>query len=705
MFSDRTGEHPDDLTLSRFADGELKGRVARRVHSHLRSCAACREKVQFIRDLGHAIQTIPSPKPPDELFNEIFGHQSSRAEVGSVPSRPRQLFPRWVSMLGSGLTLTVALLLVSGGPEPVFAGSSTLSLQPTETGDITIRYETAPPLAAERRLRARIRYWLPDSLRFVQTAPGFTAIELAREDAGRFKAVATLPANTVYAVAAVENIAGTHIDSNYGRFWEYMDMDSHGKPTLQARRYQLIATPELNVASTAQVAERAASAFPDQPEFWLWHLSFELDGLSPVSIDTVLSTHAARLATLDHTAREGNPGPVEIDALSRYARLLGATELATYWSAQLVARHPRHGLAALANLERIVGSARSNAEILEALEKSWAITEAPLTARFALEHSMDFADPALTQRWLDRHSASSAFRNLTDDTEVARDMMEVPALWPLAERWILDRLSRSVAWVGPARRLDQSRHNFEATTRQDRGRLHVYLSRIRLGRGDLEGAIDAVEQSIGATWNPRVFVEAAELYRVAGSETRATDLIALARVDPVTTVEPYFPVVDDARWRTPSTTQLAAAQALLREGVLAELVEERIDFSARLQAETGEEISLREVVGGDPGVTLVVQTIRRDFIPDGVFALLELNEDRLASAGVRALFVTQQTDSSPVADPRADVPFYRDTKQEVWGTLRAWRNVQYFVIDPEGNLRHRGEDPEAALRIALVLST
>ena len=699
--------HIDDRTLNRYADGVLSPRAAAAVRRDLRSCAVCRREVQQIRALSAALRAVPTPKPPDGLFEEIFPEETdpTPAITFAVPQTQPVAFSRRVALSAGAclLALIAAVLVLTLGPERAMAGSSTLSFDREEPGALTLKYETISPLAAEPGLRARLRYWVPDPRRFGQTEPGYSVVELSPEEPGLFSGAVALPPGAVYAVAVVEDVDGNYIDNDFGRFWEHFETDAEGRPTLQARRYQLLATAELSVARAAGVAEEAASQFPEQPEFWVRQFLFAQGAIPPASRNAFLREHAARFSELDRAAREGNPGPVELDALHRYATLLGRPNLASYWSGQLVSRYPRHGAAALAHLQSIMSSPVTNRRKLEALEENWARTGAPITAQLGLRLSIELADPILTGEWLDRHSAGSAFRDLGYDTEVAGDMMAVSPLWPLAEAWILDRLADSRDETGQQRPLDQSRRNFRAEASQRRARLNLHLARLRLARGQLASAINAVERSVRQTWSPEVFLEAAEIHESAGDDLRAAELLALALVDPVTPLRPHPRADGSGGVRVPSEEQLVAARATLDERVTSALLEEHVDLNARLRSPAGEETTLGEAVHGR--LVLVVRASKSDFVPDDAIALLEVNSKPLLAAGVQTLMVAQQ--SAPVTRERSgfDSSFYQDVELEAWDSLRAWREVQYFVLDPSGRLRYRGEDLEVAVRISFVLST
>ena len=707
MERDTHEEHIDEWTLNRFADGELPAHSADQVRSHLRACTACRREVQLIRALSAAIRDVPTPKPPDELFNELFPERPKAAAVLplAVTQRKNLAFSR-VRILSAGawlLALTATVVVLTVRPDRAMAGSSTLSLEWEAPAALALHYETVSPLAAESRLRARLRYWVPDSLRYGQTEPGYAVVQLSGGGPGVFSGAVDLPPGTAYAVAAVEDLDGTYIDTDFGRLWEYLKTDEQGRPTLQARRYQLLATSELSVTEAAAVAQDAASQFPEQPEFWVRQLLFAQSSVPRESRDAFLREHAERLVDLDRAAREGDPGPVELDALHRYSALLDRPDLASYWSDQLVSRYPRHGAAALVHLQSIVSSTVTTGRKLEALEETWIRAQAPTIAQVGLRFSIELADPGLVRKWLDRHSLGSLFRDFGYDAEIARDMMAAPALGALAEAWILDRLANSRDEMGPERPLDQSRMHFRAEASQRRARLDLHLARLLLARGESAAALEVAERSVEQTWNPELFLEAVGIHRSAGSDLRAIELLARSLVDPIIPLSPRLLADGLGSLPAPSEEQLAAARTTMQQRVSAALLDEHVDLNARLRSATGDEMTLREAVSGD--LVLVVQAIRPDFVSGETLALLDANSQRLDSAGVRTVFVGQQPLPALREHPDVESRYLHDVGHQAWEALRAWRDVQFFVLDPSGRLRYRSEDPEAALRVSFVLST
>ncbi|MCY3601219.1 MAG: zf-HC2 domain-containing protein [Gemmatimonadetes bacterium] len=707
----------DEWTLNRYADGELPEPYAAAVRQHLRSCAVCRREVQLIRELSAALRSMPTPKPPDGLFEEIFPVEADSA--APIPFAAAQAEPAAFSrsLVASSRALTVsagalmlavivAVLALTLGPERAMAGSSTLRFHHEEPGALTLRYETVSPLAAEPGLRVRLRYWVPDSLRVAQTEPGYRVVELSREDPGVFSGAVALPPGTVYAAAAVEHPDGNYIDSDFSRSWEYLETDPEGRATLEARLYQVLATSRLNPTRTVEVTEQALSEYPERPELWAALLLYGRGALPEDSGEIPPGAHRERLERMDAAARRSDPGPGEMHALSLYARLLGRGEVEAYWRSVLAAKHPRHEYASQVRLESILMSSTSAAEKLDALDRSWRLAPMPSVAQVGLQLSQEVADPVRTRVWLERYAANPVIRDSRLDVEVAERMVEVPPLGPVAEEWILQQLNGRLDWLGRDRPLAGTRANFEAEAAESRARLHVLLGRLRVARGDRAGALEAFERAAELSWNPRAFVELARFHAEAGSSTRATQLLALAQADPVIPLEPYVPEGED--WATaPTEAGLAVARAAWREHLASSLLDEWVNGGATLEIASEQERTLHEVTGGD--VTLIIQTLRPSYVPEESLELLRVNGPELAAAGARALLVTVNPDlrrgdqAASEAGTSGLPPFLYDRRSEVWEALGAWREVQFFVVDRGGTLRYRGEALAPALRIALML--
>ncbi|MYA33672.1 MAG: hypothetical protein F4164_10690 [Gemmatimonadales bacterium] len=703
-------KHIDEWTLNRYADGELSGPSAAAVRQHLRSCAICRREVRLIRELSAALRALPTPNPPDGLFEEIYPQEAGSAAAIPFPVAQAQsiAFSRRLVLSGAAFLIAgiAAVLVLTLGPERAMAGASTLRFHYEEPGALTLRYETVSPLAAEPGVRARLRYWVPDSLRFAQTEPGYRVVELSREEPGVFSGAVALPPATVYAVAAVEHLDGNYIDRDFGRSWEYLKTDAEGRATLDARLYQVLAIADLSPTRAVEVTGQALSEYPERPELWAALLLYGRGAPLEDTGETPPGAHRERLERMDAAARLSDPGPGEMHALSLYARLLGREDIESHWQTELSATHPRHEYASQARLESILRSPTSRAEKLEALDRSWRLAAMPSVAQVGLQLSQESADPARTRTWLDRYAAEPVLRDLRLDVEVAERMMDTPALRTIAEEWILELLNGSADWLGAARPLRQTRTNFDVEAAESRARLLLLLGRLRLARDDRAAAAEAFENAARLSWQPEVLVELAGFHAEAGSAHRASELLALVRTDPVIPLAPHRPA-GEAHVPVPTEDRLEDARAAWREHLASLLLDEPITRTAMLQTATGEETRFREVTGSE--VTVVIQSLRPGYIPGESLDLLRANAENLEPAGVRVLPVAVTPD--PATEPEAIVdggidsipPFHYDKRFELWDALGAWREVQYSVLGRDGHLKYRGEDITAALRVALML--
>ncbi len=704
--------HLEYRTLSAFVDGEVGESSLAAVRAHLGTCSTCRDEIRFIRKLGAALRKLPSPAAPQGFIDEIFPKEPGQGDVVPLFDRAPRISgasrSRWALTLVACLSgLLVGFLALTLGPDRVMAGSSTMTLERAGAGTLTVRYETVSSLSAEPALRARIRYWIPDSLRFTQTKEGFVSVELEREDAGRFEGAASLPPGTVYAMATVEDERGDRIDTNRGRFWEYIERDEQGQPTLQGRLYQMLAASEISVSRVIQVAGRAAAEFPERPEFWAKLLLFTPDTPPVAATGGVAATGAGRLELLDAAARQGDPGPHEMYALRSYSGLLGRRDVEEYWDAALVSRYPLHEYSSQIRLRKIVLSSESSRRKLDALDQNWQLSPTPALAQVGLQYSYEFADSALTRAWLDRYASESALRDLQLDVETAERMIEVPALRPLAEEWILDRLDHTRDWRGAARPLDQTRGDFDREAAEIRARLNLGLGRILLYREDTAEAFEAVARAAAQSWTPDVFFQLAKLHRTAGSLGRASELLLLALADPVTPITASPSLEEEKDALSATEAQLLAARTAWREHLGPTLLDQPLNRDASLRDLQGERITLREAT--EDRLTLVLQGFWLSHALADRLDLLRVNAKNLEAADAGTLFVAAAPVGRPgVEDAGADrsrgfPPVYHDDRFEVWDALGASRQIQYFVLDRSGSLRHRGEDLATAIRITLVL--
>ena len=621
----------------------------------------------------------------------------------------RRTSPRSPFVTAGTLLLLLAAIVVSlARPDYLLAGASSLRLGWKKPGTMGLEYHSVSPLAAESRLRARLRYWVPDTLRFAQTEVGYGAVELSRERSGAFTGVIDLPPTTVYAVAAVEDLDGDYIDNGFGRFWEYLEKDADRRPTLAARQYQVLAAGDLNPTRVVEVTERALSEFPERPEFWATLRLRGHDAVHYGSDGSPPLTHPERLERMHAAAQQRDPGPGEMHALSLYARSLGLDDLEAYWLETLEAEHPRHEYATQARLRDVMRSSLSAAERLSALDRIWTLAPSAQVAQVGLQLAQESGDLTPTRIWLDRYASSPAWRDRRLDLEVAERLVGVSALRGLAEEWVLRQLGERASPLDPERALDQNRPNFRAEAAEGLARLHILHGQLRLARGDKVAALDAFERAAELSWSREVLVELAGVHAEAGSRTRAAQFLALLKADPVVPLDPYLPAEDGVA--VPTEARLAAARSAWRTRVRSSLLDEPVRGDAKVRAASGEERTFGEIVAGQ--VTLVIYGLRPRYVPGESWDLLGANAASLDTTNVRALPVAAKRDHASEAEAEWTVsdslggwlhPIHYDPRLELAGALGAWREVQYSVVGRSGTLRYRGEDMATALRIALTL--
>jgi hypothetical protein len=113
--------HPDDGQLLRYLDGELPGRKARQVRSHLLACWQCRAELEELESAvsdcvryGKSVAAcLPPPPAPWQDLSRGFDRVDARMERGSLVARMvRALTPpavRWTAMGAAALAVVLAI--------------------------------------------------------------------------------------------------------------------------------------------------------------------------------------------------------------------------------------------------------------------------------------------------------------------------------------------------------------------------------------------------------------------------------------------------------------------------------------------------------------------------------------------------------------------------------------------------------------------
>lgn len=113
-------QHPDELQLQSYLDGELTEATRRRVEAHLSACGACREALRSCERLS---ATLQAARPSEELFSapgEFWARLASRLSQPRAPIWPLAPYvpPVMLGVLGSlteGLISLLVLLYALSG--------------------------------------------------------------------------------------------------------------------------------------------------------------------------------------------------------------------------------------------------------------------------------------------------------------------------------------------------------------------------------------------------------------------------------------------------------------------------------------------------------------------------------------------------------------------------------------------------------------
>jgi hypothetical protein len=108
------GEHPSELTLHAYVEGELEGNERGSVEAHLTTCESCAADVALVRQGREAVRAAPLLELPAETRERVMGALPVRHEVRSASRR-------WLAIAAP---IAAALALAGGIATVVVVGSS-----------------------------------------------------------------------------------------------------------------------------------------------------------------------------------------------------------------------------------------------------------------------------------------------------------------------------------------------------------------------------------------------------------------------------------------------------------------------------------------------------------------------------------------------------------------------------------------------------
>jgi anti-sigma factor RsiW len=114
-----------DRYLTAYADGELSGRLRRRVEAHLKRCPACARELDLLAASDRLLRTVGPPRPSDEQwvrFRSGLSHalddvdREVRTSTRIPEARPVYGDSRRRVVAVAGVCAVVALLALAIGP-------------------------------------------------------------------------------------------------------------------------------------------------------------------------------------------------------------------------------------------------------------------------------------------------------------------------------------------------------------------------------------------------------------------------------------------------------------------------------------------------------------------------------------------------------------------------------------------------------------
>ncbi|MFQ5679948.1 MAG: redoxin domain-containing protein [Gemmatimonadota bacterium] len=705
--------HPRFRQLLDFADGSADDTEAARVQEHLTKCSRCRSQLAFLWEVARVARQMPAPRPPSGTLEEILRRRAAGERVilptsdGPPPRASRKPLGALL-VIGALLTLGVSVFLLTSGE--VSAGSVELHVTPPRPGvgsELAVELRIVSPLAAEPGLRLRGRYRTAEEGPPRELLGRPFVAQLARRRGGLFEGRLRLPPSAVYAIFAVEDPAGTRVETDGGRPWEVLAHHETGRPLFAAlrQRYRVMGLRDWRTA--LETARRMTELYPEQPEGWFYRLLLEREITEPAGADSLRRYHGARLARLDETlSRKAEAGPEEMAGLARYARLLGEAEVEERWIRRLARGHPEHPAVSQRRVLEAVERHRGDpAALLGELEAEWRRTGPglDLVAQQGFVAALSTGEPAALRRWADR------YQRLRPDeaSRIATDMASLP---PLREE-AMDRLRRELGRLervereGETRPLDRTARAWRAETAARMRGVLAALGKLLVAAGRVESGLDTLALAAAEGWDPELFRSLAAVRRSAGDAAGARWLAALAAADPLRpgAADPEPPAGTGAEeWRR----LLEAARRERDRRILAGAAIRPLPLGVEVRDAEGRVRDLRRLAGGR--VTLLAYWSRFSSPALRDLPRLERLSKRLERGGVRLLTVTDEPGSAGLARFLARhgyaFPVLHDPGGRAAYALGGWATPAYVVVDARGRIRFRHGELEDAVRQALTLA-
>lgn len=413
--------HPSGNALQRFGDEGSEGARSKRVARHLASCARCRQEIAAVRALGDAARSAPKPEIAKDAWDRIAEQRRAGARV-LLPLDDAAFVvapSRWIkaSAIAGAIAAAgvMAIVLTRGlGASP----TGVLSIQPSRPrpgGEITLRYRPITVLADEPRLVVRAGFLGAGDATWVTWAfwdyysmrpSGSEVGALTRSADGSFSGSIRLPDSVVYALFAVEDQSGEHVDADAGRLWDLVTGTPDGRPSFDGLRARASRHGLATGARALAAAESLVTFYPDSAQSWA--LQVERQGSSRIPHWLrVFDQRERRFATLETRLGErGSVSAAEASAMASLAASIEDSAAAERWRSRLIAEHPTDALAIVAMAGRAARSTPAVAQAeLATVEAKWSAARGatPALADAGLTIALRSGDSTAIRRWTARY--------------------------------------------------------------------------------------------------------------------------------------------------------------------------------------------------------------------------------------------------------------------------------------------------------------
>jgi hypothetical protein len=700
--------HPESRLLNRLADGELRGSALTRVQRHLETCADCRTRVSFLKQLQETAHRIPHPTPPRELLGEILASRAAGERVilpaSTAPARAPRAIPVAAAaaatvVLAVGLSLVLASRAGAGASDLLFEPG-----QPAAGNVVELRYSPATMLAEEQTLRLRARYRTADDGVPEESDRRLLVAELRRGDEGHYKGSLRLPPSAVYATFAVEDVSGERVDANDLRLWDLLVHGAEGLPLPEALEEMYDELEGRNWRAATETAQRAADLYPDRAKGWALLWDHEMKVLEGSALDERRQEHLETFRRLETNALRSAGVPAqELAALQMYARLLEDSESADRLGRLLQERYPSHVAAIQLRIVEAVAVAPDDAARLAVLEEEWQRSghAADVVPGAGFATAARLGDPEAIRQWAERLRRLG----LAQEVGAARVLTEAPELREEGIDLLREVIKRIDRLPDGERPLHLSRSEFRERKRARIRELQGELATALVQNGRTAEGLDLLGAAAAQGWDPDVFRTAAEVKLAAGDTEAALDYAAMVAADPLADSD----WVESIRLRSPDAEwdeRLRAARLEMATRMLARAEPPRpFPTGLPVQDSGGHRSELAEVLAGRTTIVAFWHRHSYPFLQD----LETLNglSDLQGATGPRLISVSVEPPSDGterfLERHSPSFPVYFDLDDRAASLLGVWATPAYVVVDRQGAIRHRTSDLAEATRMADVV--